>query len=433
MQKEYEARRDALFANMGDGVALILGAQQTIRNNDVHDAFRQDSRFHYLTGFNEPDAATVMWQRGDKRRFIMFVPPRDPKRELWDGKRMGVEGAVGQFGADEAHPFSALSTKLPELVQDMPVLWFALGQDGATDMLVRDAVAEVRRRRRQRVIPPRVYRDINAAVDAMRMVKSDAEIQCMRKASEVTREAHLAAMKAAVPGAYEYQVEAAIAYVFRSHGCEREAYQSIVGSGANATVLHYIENNAQLEDGKLLLVDAGCEYKYYASDVTRTYPIGGTFSRPQRQIYEIVLRAEEAAVAAVRPGATMCEIQQVAARAVAEGLCELGFIQGPVDTAVKEKRYEEFYMHRAGHYLGMDVHDVGDYYVGGEPRPLQPGNVITVEPGIYISQSAQVDEQYRGIGVRIEDDVLVTADGHENLTAAIPKSIDALEAILRDR
>ena len=426
-QDSYSARRARLAEAMGDGVAIVPAAPVAIRNNDVEHSYRQDSDLYYLTGFEEPESVLVLIAEGGAPRAVLFVRPRDPEREVWDGSRAGVEGAVERFGADEAFPITELSEQLPTLLLDRARVFYRLGRDRAFDERFISALVTVRGRARSGVIAPRELVDLGAVLHEQRLVKGPEELEAMRQAIAISREAHAAAMRAARPGAYEYEVEAAILQAFYAGGSARPAYDSIVGSGPNATVLHYRSNRRRMGDGELLLIDAGCELAYYASDVTRTFPVGGT----QRAIYELVLRAQKASMAEVRPGGTLDVVHDAAVRVLTEGLIELGLIEGDLDAAIEEKRYRPFYMHRTSHWLGMDVHDVGDYYRDGAPRPLEPGFVLTVEPGLYIAEDAAVDAQWRGIGVRIEDDVLVTTDGFENLSAAIPKTVDDLEAAAR--
>ena len=334
---------------------------------------------------------------------------------------------------DAAYPIAELAEKLPGYLKNAERLHVRLGTHTRLDERIFRMVSDLRRKERSGAVAPREFVDPSAVLHELRLRKTPAELDLMRQAAKITEEAHLAAMNLARPGVFEYEVEAELLRVFRRRGSGRPAYGSIVGSGPNATVLHYRANDRRLEDGDLLLIDAGCEYEYYASDVTRTFPVNGKFSPPQRAIYEIVLDAQDKAVAAVRPGVTMDDIHQVALDVIIDGLLSLGLLTDPREKIVEEKLYQKFFMHRTGHWLGMDVHDVGSYFVDGKPRPLAPGVVLTVEPGIYVASDAEVDERFRGIGVRIEDDVLVTESGHENLTAAIPKAADALEAVLKDR
>jgi Xaa-Pro aminopeptidase len=359
----------------------------------------------------------------------LFVRPRDPEREVWDGARSGVEGAVADFGADAAWPIAELATRLPDYLQDHDRLLYRFGKDRVFDDKILAALDATRGRARRGVGWPTQIVDPAAVLHEMRLFKAKEELDAMKKAAAITREAHLGAMRLAKPGRYEYEVEALLREVFRKNGSERPAYAPIVGSGANATVLHYIHNSKRIEEGDLLLVDAGCEYDYYASDVTRTYPVGGKFTPAQRAIYQVVLDAQLAAIEATRPGVTLDDLHQLSVDVIVDGLLALGLLSGDRSKIVDDKLYRPFFMHRTSHWLGMDVHDVGAYYREKKPRPLEAGMVITVEPGVYIAAgNASVAPQYRGIGVRIEDDVLVTAGGHLNLTADIPKTVGELES-----
>ena len=430
----YEARRKRLMSEMGERtVAIVPSAPTAIRNHDVEHEYRQESDLFYLTGLDEPYSVLILSNVHPDHEVVLFVRPRDPERETWDGPRTGVDGAVADFGADVAFESKELDAKLPEYLMDAERVIYRLGRHADLDARVIAALDLVRRRQRGGKDFPTELHDPTKLLHQHRLVKDAHELDTMRRAAAITRQAHLAAMRVAKPGAYEHEVEAEILRVFRAGGCERPAYGSIVGSGPNATILHHRKNDRRMSAGELLLIDAGCELEYYASDVTRTFPVDGRFTPEQRAVYELVLSAQEACVEAVRPGTTLEAIHQLAVRTLAAGMIELGLIEGPLDKAIEEKRHERFYMHRTSHWLGMDVHDVGSYFRHGEPTVLAPGMVLTVEPGLYVAQKADVDPKWRGIGVRIEDDVLVTPSGHENLTAAIPKRPDELERILADR
>ncbi len=419
---------------MGErSVAVLASAPVAIRNNDVEHEYRQDSDLYWLTGLDEPDSVLVLSTAHDEHDAVLFVRPRDPSREVWDGPRTGVDGAVEALGATAAFEISELGEKLAGYLENAETLHYRLGLDADMDARMLKALEQARRRHRYGKDFPTHIVDPGAWLHERRLRKDASELDRMRAAADVTRDAHLAAMQVALPGRHEYEVEAEILRVFRAGGSERPAYGPIVGSGPNATILHHRKNDRLMQEGELLLIDAGCELDYYACDVTRTFPISGTFSAPQRALYEVVLDAQERCIAAVKPGATVEALHAVAVRALTEGLVRLGLVEGPVDAAIEEERYKPFYMHRTSHWLGMDVHDVGLYYHHGEPRPLEPGFVLTVEPGLYVGVDAEVDAQWRGIGVRIEDDVLVTEDGHENLTAAIPKDPDEIERVLAAR
>src|SRR5689334_20921827 len=412
-------------------VAIIPGAHDTRRSNDTHYRFRQDSDFFYLTGFEEPDAVAVIKPEGDQK-YTLFVRPRDPEREIWDGRRAGVDGAKSDFGADEAFPTAEFDSKLADFLDGAEVLYYRLGVDQNLDSTIVQEIARMRAVNRKPIHPPQTIVDPATIVHELRVFKSADEIEIMQQAADIAAEAHCEAMKAAKAGMQEYEVEALLEQIFRRRGAAGPAYTSIVGAGANATVLHYINNAGQLRDGELLLIDAGAEYKGYASDITRTFPINGRYTQPQRDIYDLVLKAQMACVEMVRPGVTHDQLKQRSIEILTEGMVELGLLQGKTEKLIEEKKYEKFYMHGLGHMLGIDVHDVGRYYYGTESRALEPGVVMTVEPGIYIAPNTEdVPEQYLGIGVRIEDDVLCTSNGPRVLTHKVPKQAEEIEQLMR--
>jgi Xaa-Pro aminopeptidase len=427
MANPYAERRRRLLDQMGRSVLVVFAAPLAIRNNDVEHEYRQDSDFHYLTGFDEPEAAVILTGvHADE--FELFVRPRDPEREVWDGPRAGVDGARAEFGAKVSFPTSELDEKLPDYLENAERLYYRLGRNRAEDDRILSAIQRTRPRARRGSLYPTEIVDPAVILHEMRRLKEDGELALMQRAIDITRDAHVAAMAAAHPGAHEYEIEAILRREFRRRGSERPAYEPIVGSGPNATVLHYRKNDRRMEDGDLLLVDAGSEYGYYASDVTRTYPVSGEFTEPQKRIYELVLRAQEQSILLTRPGANLDETHEASVRVITEGLIELGLCEGPLDDAIREERYKRYFMHKTSHYLGMDVHDVGRYHLGGKPRALEPGVVITVEPGVYVPPNDdKAAAEFRGIGVRIEDDVLVTASGSRVLSAAIPKSVADIE------
>jgi Xaa-Pro aminopeptidase len=426
---EFAARREQLLDAMGDGVAVFPSAPLAIRNHDVEHPYRQDSDFHYLSGFDEPESVLVLSNQHEEHRSVLFVRPRMPEREIWDGPRAGVEGAVERFGVDAAFPIAELAARLPDYLGNVERVLYRLADDEDFDSTLFQCLRHLRRGGRRGVSAPEIVIDPSLHLHEMRLRKSEREIELMRRAAAITTEAHLSAMRLASHGVHEYELDAELLHVFRKHGSERPAYESIVGSGPNATILHYRAGSRTMNDGELVLIDAGCEYEYYASDVTRTFPVNGRFSPEQRALYGIVLSAQKSAIEAVQPGVTLEEIHRGAVRSMTEGLVDIGLLHGAIDTLIEEKKYEPFYMHRTSHWLGMDVHDVGRYYVGGEHRALEPGFVLTVEPGLYVAEDAEgIDERWRGIGIRIEDDVVVTATGHEVLTAALPKEVADLEA-----
>lgn len=426
---EFEARRTQLLEAMGDGVAVFFAAPMAVRNHDVEHPYRQDSDFHYLTGLDEPQSVLVLTNQHPEHRFILFVRPRKREREIWDGPRAGVEGAVEAFGADAAFPIDELGKRLPDYLGNVERLHYRIAQDGQADRQLFDCLNLLRRGGRRGVTAPEMIIDSSVHLHEMRLRKSTDELSTMRQAAATTREAHLRAMHVARPGIHEYEIDAELLHIFRKRGSERPAYESIVGSGPNATILHYRAGDRVLGDGELVLIDAGCEFDYYASDVTRTFPVNGRFSAEQHAVYEVVLHAQRAAIDAVEPGVTLQALHDGAVRSITEGLVDIGLLEGDVDALIEDKKHEPFYMHRTSHWLGMDVHDVGRYYVDGAHRALEPGFVLTVEPGIYIGTDVEgVDERWRGIGVRIEDDVVVTKSGHEVLTGDIPKEIADVEA-----
>ncbi|HVU05306.1 MAG TPA: aminopeptidase P N-terminal domain-containing protein [Polyangiaceae bacterium] len=417
----FAERRARVLEAMKSGVLVVFSAPQAIRNNDVEHEYRQDSDFHYLAGFDEPESVLVL-SRVHEKPFVLFVRPKDPERETWDGPRAGVDGAVAEFGAVEAFPIAELAQRLPDFLENADRLYYRIGRDRAADDRVLSALERTRPRARRGSSYPTEIVDTETVLHELRRKKDAGEVALLQRAIDITAEAHVAAMAAVRPGMHEYEIEALLRGVFRRNGSERPAYAPIVGSGANSTILHYHQNDRKMDAGDLLLVDAGAEYGYYAADVTRTFPVSGEFTPPQRRIYDLVLAAQDASIAATKPGATLDAVHAESVRVITEGLVELGLVQGPVDAAISEERYKRYYMHKTSHYLGMDVHDVGRYFVGGKPRPLEEGVVFTVEPGIYVAaHDDQAPAEYRGIGVRIEDDVLVTADGCRVLSEAIPK------------
>jgi Xaa-Pro aminopeptidase len=411
-------------------VAIIPGAREATRSNDTNYRFRQDSDFFYLTGFEEPEAIAVV-KPSETNKYALFVRPRDPEREIWDGRRAGVEGAVSEFGADEAFPIAEFNGKLREMLRDTDVLYYRLGVNRDLDDTIIREISAMRGVNRKPIHSPQTIVDPASIIHEMRVLKTPEEIEIMQTAADIAAEAHVEAMKAARAGMQEYEIEALIEQVFRKRGAAGPAYTSIVGGGPNATVLHYINNDAELRDGDLLLVDAGAEYKGYASDITRTFPINGRYTKAQREIYDLVLKAQMACVEMVRPGVTHDQLKRHSIELLTEGMVELGLLKGDPEELIKESKHEQFYMHGLGHMIGIDVHDVGKYYFGEDSRALEPGVVMTVEPGIYISPDTKdIPEQYLGIGVRIEDDVLCTNNGPRILTNKVPKQAEEIEALM---
>ncbi|HEX8071206.1 MAG TPA: Xaa-Pro aminopeptidase [Pyrinomonadaceae bacterium] len=413
-----------------DSVAILSSAPERTRSNDTEYRYRQDSDFYYLTGFPEPEAVAVIAPNHPEHKYTLFVRPRDPERETWDGRRAGVEGAVAAYGADKAFPVAEFDEQARDLLNGARNLYYRLGVNTELDQTLVQTLRAMRLRTRLYRAPDAIT-DPGVILHELRLVKSPAEIDLMQRSADIAAEAHVEAMRQVRPGMNEYEIEALLEYVFRRNGATAPAYNSIVGGGANATVLHYVTNDAPLRDGDLLLVDAGAEYQGYASDITRTFPVNGRFTAAQRAVYETVLGTQTACVELVRPGVTMGELNERARTMLTEGMVRLGLLQGEPAKLVEDESYKRFYMHMIGHYLGMDVHDVGRYKDGDADRPLQPGVIITVEPGLYIAEAGDdIPAQYRGIGVRIEDDVLVTPDGHRVLTAKAPKQIEEIEQLM---
>ena len=421
-----------MLEQMGpDAVAILVGARTVTRSNDTEYPFRQDSDFWYLTGFDHPHAVAVLRTEGGPS-FTLFVQPRERSAETWTGYRPGVEGAIERYSADHALPIDDLMKELPEILSRAKRIYHALGRDTELDRRLIELLEDMRRRSRTGVEPASEIVDPRSIVHEMRVFKEDAEIEIMRRAQQITREAHAEAAALAHPGRCERELEAVLDYTFRRRGGSGPAYNSIVGSGANAAILHYITNDQFLHEGDLVLIDAGAEVEGYAADVTRTYPVGGRFQGPGRAIYEVVLAAQEASLAACRPGATLQEIHDKAVRSLVEGMLELGLLSGSVDELVAKEAYRAYYMHRTSHWLGLDVHDVGTYAKDGKARPVEPGMVFTVEPGLYFPSDAEIaDPRFLGIGVRIEDDILITDEGHDNLSAGFPKQPDEVAAWVR--
>jgi Xaa-Pro aminopeptidase len=430
----FARRRDEFMRALGPrAVAVIHSPPEARRNGDQHYRFRQSSDLYYLTGFAEPQATLVLRPGADAERFVLFVRPRDREREVWDGRRAGVEGAVAEFGADAAYPVAELDRRLPDLLAGAADLCYGLGYDPGFDAVIARAIADLRLRERRGQRPPRQVVDPRALLHELRLRKTPDEVATLRRAAAITAEAHIAAMSAAAPGVGEHELEALIEYTFRRRGGAGPGYGTIVGSGPNATILHYVDNDRALAAGDLVLIDAGCEYRFYTADVTRTFPVSGEFTPPQRRCYEIVLAAQEEAIRAARPGVTLDDLHRLCVDHLTRGMVDLGLLAGPAAARVDDEAYKAYYMHRTSHWLGLDVHDAGAYTTEeGAPRPLEPGMVITIEPGLYIAADAEsAPPELRGIGVRIEDDLLITAGGCEVLTAAVPKQVADVERACR--
>jgi Xaa-Pro aminopeptidase len=424
----YAERRRRLAAAIGDGVAVVPTAPERVRNRDSHYPYRFDSHFYYLTGFGEPEAVLVLV--GNKS--LLFCREKNPERETWDGFRYGPDGARERFGFDEAHPIASLDQEMARLLENRPALYYPMGADTQWDARAIRWLNAVRERVRAGIAAPERVQDVRALIDDMRLVKDAHELAIMRRAARIAAQAHRRAMQRARPGRTEYEVEAELLYEFRRNGAQFPAYSPIVAGGANACVLHYVANDAPLRDGELLLIDAGCELDGYASDITRTFPVNGRFSAGQREVYEIVLASQRAAMDEVRPGCGWNEPHDAAVKVLAQGLIDLKLIAGALEEVLEKETYKRFYMHRTGHWLGLDVHDAGEYKRQGDWRALAPGMTLTVEPGLYIRAEDDVPERLRNIGIRIEDDVLVTDAGCEVITAEAPKAIADIEALMRD-
>lgn len=430
--KPFKARRARLARALGEGIVVLPTAPERTRNADSHYDYRWDSGFYYLTGFREPEAVLVM-VLGARPRSILFCREKNVEREIWDGFRYGPDLAREAFGFDEAYPYGELDAKLPDLIADQPALHTPLGMDGAWDARIATWLNAVRARVRTGVTAPAEIRDVRATINDMRLFKDEYELAIMRRAAAISSAAHVRAMRTAAPGRREYEVEAELIHEFCRNGARAPAYGSIVASGPNACVLHYRENDAELRKGELLLIDAGCELDSYASDITRTFPVGARFSPAQRDVYELVLAAQEAAIRAVKPGVDFIDYHNAATRVLVQGLIDLKLCRGSVEKVLEDGSYRQFYMHRTGHWLGLDVHDAGDYMQKGKWRKLKSGMVLTVEPGLYIRPADNVPKAFWNIGVRIEDDVLVTAKGREILTADCPKRVKDVEDLVLAR
>ena len=434
----FAERRQQLLESLGpDAVAIFVGGRLAVRSADTEFPFRQDSDFWYLTGFDHPDAVAVLSTR-EGPDFTLFVQPRDRDAETWTGYRPGTEGAVSDFGADEAHPIEDLAAKLPDMLRGARRLYHVLGRDAALDAQIVALQEEIRRQSRGGVLPADAIVDPRILVHEMRMKKSADEIEIMQRAANISREAHHAAARICRTGRHEYELEAELGRVFRARGGAGPAYGSIVGSGVNATILHYIRNDQPLGADEVVLIDAGVELEGYASDVTRCYPVDGRFPPAARELYDLVLAAQMASLDASRPGRTLPEVHAASVRVLTQGLVDLGFLDGDVDGLIEQEKFRPYYMHGTSHWLGIDVHDVGAYVVRqgdaeAKPRPLEPGMAYTVEPGLYVRPDDEdAPERFRGIGIRIEDDVVITEDGHLNLTRDIPKTADDVEAWMAD-
>jgi Xaa-Pro aminopeptidase len=424
----HRRRRERLAQAIGAGVAVVPTAPERVRNRDTHYPYRFDSHFYYLTGFAEPEAVLVLVSG----KSILFCREKNDEREVWDGFRYGPAAARERFGFDEAHPIGALDGMLAQLLENQPALLYPVGADAEWDARAMGWLNAVRAKARAGTAAPDRVQDVRTLVDEMRLVKDAQELATMRRAARITAGTHRRAMQQARPGRNEYEIEAELLHEFRRNGAQFPAYWPIVAGGANACVLHYVSNDAPLREGELLLIDAGCELDGYAADLTRTFPVSGRFSGAQRALYEVVLAAQLAAIATVKPGGAWNDPHDAAVRVLAQGMLDLKLLSGTLDAVLEKETYKRFYMHRTGHWLGLDVHDAGEYKHAGKWRTLAPGMTLTVEPGLYVRPADDVPQALHHLGIRIEDDVAVTGGGCEVLTAEAPKSVDDIEALMRD-
>ena len=441
MQSEYRQRRQAALDAIGQGTAIFCSAPTAIMHNDVDYVFRQDSNFFYLTGFNEPRAVAVLAPSHEEHRFVLFVQPKDKEKETWSGYRTGVEAAKEKYGADEVYPIDELDAKLTQYVEKAPRLYYHFGHDRAFNERIVCLWQQLLGKMTKKGTGPAAIEDSHLLMQQFRRVKSPFELEKIRRAIAISAKAHNAVREMVRPGVYEYEIQAAIENIFRREGALGPAYPSIVATGKNACILHYIENNQPLQAGDLLLIDAGCAYEYYNADITRTLPVGDRCSEEQRILYDLVLQAQLAAIEQVQPGRAFNAFHDAATRVITTGLVELGLLKGEVDQLIEEKKHKAFFMHGTGHFLGLDVHDAGILRNPDKTwQPFVPGNVVTVEPGIYIAPNYEpeegqpaIDDRWLGIGIRIEDDVLVTETGHEILTSAVPKTLEIPDLVAASR
>ena len=431
-KKEYISRRQELMSMMHkNSIAVISSAPEKVRSRDTNYPYKQNVNLTYLAGFPEPESVLVLIPDREDGQVILFCRDKDPLRETWDGYREGPASAVKKYGLDDAFPVSDIDDILPNLIEGKDRLYYAVGKDAEFDKRIMDWVNHVKSQRGNGALPPGEFVDLDHFMNEMRLIKTKSELEIMKKAAKVSVYAHKRAMKFCKPGIYEYQLQAEIEHEFQMSGANGPAYTSIVGGGANGCILHYIENKDMLKNGDLVLIDAGCEFEDYASDITRTFPVNGKFSDEQAAIYDIVLKALKEAIDVTQPGTPYNKTNETTIRVITEGLVELGLLKGDINDLIKAEAHREFYMHGAGHWLGLDVHDVGDYKIDGEWRIYEPGMVVTIEPGIYISpKNKKVDTKWRGIGVRIEDDIVITKTGNINLTSKVPKERNEIEKMM---
>lgn len=430
--EEFSKRRNTLFSKLdNNSIVLLSGAPEVIRNNDCHYSYRQDSDFYYLTGFEEPQAFLALIKKDEQHQFILFNREKNYQEELWEGLRAGQPGAMQHYGADVALPISELQSKLPELLKNIETVYYKIGSAPLIDKNLPDWISQLKKQVRKGIVAPNHIADISEHLSEMRLLKSAAEVEVIREICELSAKAHCKAMQAAPSCQYEYQLLAEMEHTFKMNGCKELAYGAIVAAGKNACILHYTANDQAIADDDLILIDVGGELQNYAADITRTFPKNGTFSAEQRAIYEIVLEAQKAGIDIIKPGLPWPDVQTLMVRIITEGLISVGLLSGSLDENIEQKKYFDFYMHNSGHWLGLDVHDCGQYKINNQWRPLEAGMLLTVEPGIYIADHHPVDPKWHNIGVRIEDDILVTSTGHENLTAGVPKEIAEIEALMQ--
>ncbi len=432
--EEFAKRREILLEKMPVGsIALLPAGDLKYRNNDAEYPFRQESHFYYLTGFCEPNALLVLIKETTSFLYVLFCEESEPEKECWIGKRVGIEGAKAILGANSAYSINTLDTIMPDLLAGKQQIFYSLGHAPAWDQRLLGWVNAVRAKVKTGQQAPSVWRELLPLIQEARLIKSPSEIRLMQQAATISAEAHIQLMKACKPKMMEYELEAILLQQCYQKGCRAMAYSSIVGGGNNACTLHYVNNNMPLQSGDLVLVDAAGEYQYYAADITRTFPVNGRFSADQKLIYQLVLKAQVSAIEAVCPGMPWDKLQEIIVRIIVEGLVELGILEGNVDLLIEQRIYRQFYMHGSGHWLGLDVHDAGEYKIQGKSRVLEPGMVLTVEPGIYIDAHAKVDKRWQGIGIRIEDNILVTETGYQVLTSAVPKTIEDIEKLMANK
>jgi len=431
-QNEFKRRRRQLMRMMGKGsIAILPSAPVVMRNRDADYPYRPDSDFYYMTGFPEPEAVAVLIPGREHAEYILFCRERDPQKEIWHGYRAGQDGAMEQYGADDSFPINDLNEILPRMIEQSERVFYAMGCNHELDKQMSEWISQIRTQSRAGVQGPLEFVALDHYLHDMRLYKSRSEIKTLRIAAKISAKAHRRAMSYCRPGRKEWQVEAEFVHECSSQGARFQAYTPIVGGGVNGCVLHYVENSDELKSGDLVLIDAGCEVEFYASDITRTFPVNGQFTAEQKALYELVLKSQYAAIEQVRPGNNWNAPQEAVVKVITNGLVELGILKGSVANLIKNEKYKPYYMHRSGHWLGMDVHDVGDYKIDGEWRQLEPGMVLTIEPGLYIPEDSKgIAKKWCGIGIRIEDDVLVTKGGHDVLSKDAPKTVEEIEALM---